>query len=46
MLTAMIEFENGWLMPYTDEQLNTAIIMAGIRMPNEMQVQKKTEDAV
>jgi hypothetical protein len=41
MLTAMIEFENGWLMPYTDEQLNTAIIMAGIRMPNEMQVQPK-----
>mgnify|MGYP001381384908 CR=1 FL=1 len=41
MLTAMIEFENAWLMPYTDEQLNTAIIMAGIRMPNEMQVQPK-----
>ncbi|TXH71295.1 MAG: hypothetical protein E6Q83_03575 [Thiothrix sp.] len=41
MLTAMIEFENGWLMPYSDTQIDTALMMAGLRMPQEKQIQPK-----
>lgn len=41
MLIAMIEFENGWLMPYTDTHIDTALMMAGLRMPLEMRIQPK-----
>lgn len=41
MLMAMIEFENGWLMPYSDQQIDTALMMSGLRMPQEMQIKPK-----
>lgn len=41
MLIAMIEFENAWIMPYSDAQIDTALIMAGLRMPQEMKIQPK-----
>lgn len=41
MLIAMIQFENNWLMPYSDTQIDTALMMAGLRMPQEMKIQSK-----
>ena len=41
MLIAMIEFENSWIMPYSDAQIDTALIMAGLRMPQEMKIEPK-----
>lgn len=41
MIVAMIEFENGYLMPYSNNQIDTALAMAGIKLPEETPIETK-----
>ncbi|WP_157832920.1 hypothetical protein [Thiolinea disciformis] len=40
-VTAMIEYENGHMQPYSDAMLDEGIEMAGIRMPEEQPIEVK-----
>ncbi len=41
MILAMIEVENGWNMPYSDQTIDTGLMLSGIAMPNEEPVKVK-----
>ncbi len=41
IVVAMIEYENGWLMPYSDEIIDDGLAYAGIKMPGESRPEVK-----
>lgn len=45
VIVAMMDFENSYVMPYSDNQIDTALAMAGIKLPKETPIETKPASA-